>query len=47
MKKHESPRQVRIVVQHLIDEMERADITTITIADLRLIVQRCDEALKR
>ena len=47
MKKHQSPRQVRIIIQHLIDEMERAEITTITIADLRLIVQRCDEELKR
>ena len=45
--KHRSPQQVRTIIQALIDEMERHDIERIQLADLRRIVERCDEEMKR
>ena len=46
-KKHRSPQQVRTVVANILDEMERHGISALTQEDLRRIVERCDEEMKR
>ena len=45
--KHRSPQQVRTIILALIDEMEAHDVDRIHIADLRRIVERCEEEMRR